>query len=119
MTSRLSLAALLCGACSGAHLPPVPAPTSTPAKSGLRPWTCTTPVGAIVIELPEAHGLPLVGISATVLVSGARITTGCERQQDEAPAPPTAAPDATVSAAPTAASDAAVSAAPSAPESQP
>jgi len=103
MTSRLSLAALLCGACSGAHLPPVPAPTSTPAKSGLRPWTCTTPVGAIVIELPEAHGLPLVGISATVLVSGARITTGCERQQDEAPAPPTAAPDAAVSVAPSAA----------------
>ena len=103
MASRLFLAALLCGACSGAHLPPVPAPTSTPAKSGLRPWTCTTPVGAIVIELPEAHGLPLVGISATVLVSGARITTGCERQQDEAPAPPTAAPDAAVSAAPSAA----------------
>lgn len=107
MNHRLTIAALLCGACSGAHLPPVPAPTSTPTKSGLRPWTCTTPVGAIVIELPEAHGLPLVGISATVLVSGARITTGCERQQDEAPAPATAAPDA------------AVSVAPSAPESQP
>ena len=103
MTSRLSLAALLCGACSGAHLPPVPAPTSTPAKSGLRPWTCTTPVGAIVLELPEAHGLPLVGISATVLVSGARVTTGCERSEPAAPA--SAAPDAPVSGAPTAAPD--------------
>ena len=113
MTSRLSLAALLCGACSGAHLPPVPAPTSTPAKSGLRPWTCTTPVGAIVIELPEAHGLPLVGISATVLVSGARVTTGCERSEPAAPA--SAAPDAAVSAAPTAAPDVGKLA----PESQP
>ena len=113
MTSRLSLAALLCGACSGAHLPPVPAPTSTPAKSGLRPWTCTTPVGAIVLELPEAHGLPLVGISATVLVSGARVTTGCERSEPAAPA--SAAPDAAVSAAPTAAPDVGKLA----PESQP
>ena len=103
MTSRLSLAALLCGACSGAHLPPGPAPTSTPPNSGLRPWTCTTPVGAIVLELPEAHGLPLVGISATVLVSGARVTTGCERSEPAAPA--SAAPDAAVSAAPTAAPD--------------
>ena len=103
MTSRLSLAALFPGACSGAHLPPAPAPTSTPAKSGLRSWTCTTPVGAIVLELPEAHGLPLVGISATVLVSGARITTGCERSEPAAPA--SAAPDAAVSAAPTAAPD--------------
>ena len=110
MNHRLTFAALLCGACSGAHLPPVPVPSSAPSSSaskpGLRPWTCTTPVGSIVLELPEAHGLPLVGISATVLVSGARITTGCERQAD-APAAPTAAPDA------------AVSAAPSAPESQP
>ena len=109
MNHRLTFAALLCGACSGAHLPPVPVPSSSPsssaAKSGLRPWTCTTPVGSIVLELPEAHGLPLVGISATVLVSGARITTGCERSEPAAPA--TAAPDA------------AVSAAPSAPESQP
>ena len=113
MTSRLSLAALLCGACSGAHLPPVPAPTSTTAKSGLRPWTCTTPVGAIVIELPDAHGLPLVGISATVLVSGARITTGCERSDPAAPG--SAAPDAAVSAAPTAAPDVGKLA----PESQP
>jgi hypothetical protein len=113
MTSRLSLAALLCGACSGAHLPPVPAPTSTPAKSGLRPWTCTTPVGAIVLDLPEAHGLPLVGISATVLVSGARVTTGCERSEPAAPA--SAPPDATVSAAPTAAPDVGKLA----PESQP
>ena len=84
--NRLTIAALFLGACSGAHLPPVPAPTSTPAKSGLRPWTCTTPVGAIVIELPDAHGLPLVGISATVLVSGARVTTGCERSEPAAPA---------------------------------
>ena len=113
MTSRLSLAALFLGACSGAHLPPVPAPTSTPAKSGLRPWTCTTPVGAIVLELPDAHGLPLVGISATVLVSGARITTGCERSEPAAPA--SAAPDAAVSAAPTAAPDVGKLA----PESQP
>ena len=113
MTSRLSLAALFLGACSGAHLPPVPAPTSTPAKSGLRPWTCTPPVGANVIELPEAHGLPLVGISATVLVSGARITTGCERSEPAAPA--SAAPDAAVSAAPTAAPDVGKLA----PESQP
>lgn len=113
MTSRLSLAALFLGACSGAHLPPVPAPTSTPAKSGLRPWTCTTPVGAIVLELPEAHGLPLVGISATVLVSGARVTTGCERSEPAAPA--SAAPDAAVSAAPTAAPDVGKLA----PESQP
>ena len=111
--NRLTIAALLCGACSGAHLPPVPAPTSTPAKSGLRPWTCTTPVGAIVIELPDAHGLPLVGISATVLVSGARITTGCERSEPAAPA--SAAPDAAVSAAPTAAPDVGKLA----PESQP
>jgi hypothetical protein len=115
--NRLTIAALFLGACSGAHLPPVPAPTSTPPKSGLRPWTCTTPVGAIVLELPEAHGLPLVGISATVLVSGARITTGCERSEPAAPA--SAAPDAAISAAPTAAPDATVSAAPSAPESQP
>ena len=111
MNHHLTIAALFLGACSGAHLPPVPAPSSAPsssaAKSGLRPWTCVTPVGSIVLELPEAHGLPLVGISATVLVSGARITTSCERQHDEAPAHPTAAPDA------------AVSAAPSAPESQP
>ena len=114
MTHRLSLAALLLGACSGAHLPPVPAPGSVPSSSAakaMRPWTCVTPVGPIVLELPEAHGLPLVGISATVLVSGARITTSCERQHDEAPAP--------ASAAPTAAPDAAVSAAPSAPEPQP
>lgn len=111
--NRLTIAALLCGACSGAHLPPVPAPTSTPPKSSLRPWTCTTPVGAIVLELPEAHGLPLVGISATVLVSGARITTGCERSEPAAPA--SAAPDAAVSAAPTAAPDVGKLA----PESQP
>ena len=99
--SRLTIAALFLGACSGAHLPPVPAPTSTPAKSGLRPWTCTTPVGAIVFEMAEANGLPLVGISATVLVAGARVTSGCERSE----------PVALVSAAPSSTS--------SAPESTP
>ena len=117
MNHRLSLAALLCGACSGAHLPPVPAPSSAPSSStakAMRPWTCVTPVGPIVLELPEAHGLPLVGISATVLVSGARITTSCERQHDDAPAPPTAAPDAAVSVAPSAADVGKL-----APESQP
>ena len=103
MTSRLSFAALLCGACSGAHIPPVPAPSSVPAShSGMRPWECVTPVGSISVELPEAHGLPLVGISATVLVAGARVTTSCERTDARAPAsapasvPATAAPDAEV-----------------------
>jgi len=104
MTSRLSFAALFLGACSGAHLPPVPAPSSVPAShSGMRPWECVTPVGSISLELPEAHGLPLVGISATVLVAGARVTTSCERKDAPAPAsapasaPATgAAPDAEV-----------------------
>lgn len=99
MKSRLSFAALLLGACSGAHQPPVPAPSSVPAShSGMRPWECVTPVGSISVELPEAHGLPLVGISATVLVAGARVTTSCERQDAPAPAsvPATAAPDAEV-----------------------
>jgi len=103
MTSRLSFAALFLGACSGAHLPPVPAPSSLPSSSsGMRPWECVTPVGSISVELPEAHGLPLVGISATVLVAGARVTTSCERKDAPAPAsapasaPPTAAPDAEV-----------------------
>jgi hypothetical protein len=68
----------------------------------MRPWECATPVGSISVELPEAHGLPLVGISATVLVAGARVTTSCERKDAPAPAsvpasaPPTAAPDAEV-----------------------
>ena len=68
----------------------------------MRPWECVTPVGSISVELPEAHGLPLVGISATVLVAGARVTTSCERKDAPAPAsvpattPPTAAPDAEV-----------------------
>ena len=103
MTSRLSFAALFLGACSGAHLPPVPAPSSVPSSSsGMRPWECVTPVGSVSVELPEAHGLPLVGISATVLVAGARVTTSCERTDARAPAsvpasvPPTAAPDAEV-----------------------
>ena len=61
----------------------------------------------------NATGLPLVGISATVLVSGARVTTGCERSEPAAPA--SAAPDAAVSAAPTAAPDVGKLA----PESQP
>ena len=90
---HLAIAALLCGACSGAHLPPVPPPSSSAPKAGMRPWTCTTPVGAIVFELPEANGLPLVGISATVLVSGARITTGCERSEPAAPDVGKLAPD--------------------------
>lgn len=68
----------------------------------MRPWECVTPVGSITVELPEAHGLPLVGISATVLVAGARVTTSCERKDAPAPAsapasaPATAAPDAEV-----------------------
>ena len=68
----------------------------------MRPWDCVTPVGSISVELPEAHGLPLVGISATVLVAGARVTTTCERKDAPAPAsvpasaPATAAPDAEV-----------------------
>jgi hypothetical protein len=66
----------------------------------MRPWECATPVGSITVELPEAHGLPLVGISATVLVAGARVTTSCERGAAVAPAPAsvpaTAAPDAEV-----------------------
>jgi hypothetical protein len=68
----------------------------------MRPWECVTPVGSISVELPEAHGLPLVGISATVLVAGARVTTSCERKDAPAPAsvpasvPATAAPDAEV-----------------------
>lgn len=85
MNTRLSLAALFCGACSGAHLPPVSVPASAPASSALRPWSCVTPVGSLVVELPTAHGLPLVGISATVLVAGARVTVGCERAVDVAP----------------------------------
>jgi hypothetical protein len=90
MMSRIGFAALFCGACSGAHLPPVPSPASAPASSALRPWSCVTPVGSLVVELPTAHGLPLVGISATVLVAGARVTVGCERAADVAPdaAPP-------------------------------
>jgi len=68
----------------------------------MRPWECVTPVGSVSVELPEAHGLPLVGISATVLVAGARVTTSCERKDAPAPAsvpvtaPATAAPDAEV-----------------------
>ena len=93
MTSRISFAALFCGACSGAHAPPVPVPTSAPASSALRPWSCVTPAGSLVVELPTAHGLPLVGISATVLVAGARVTVGCERAPDVAQpsSPPSAA----------------------------
>ena len=67
----------------------------------MRPWQCVTPVGSISVELPESHGLPLVGISATVLVAGARVTTSCERKDAPAPAPASApatgaAPDAEV-----------------------
>jgi hypothetical protein len=96
MMSRIGFAALFCGACSGAHLPPVPVSPSSPASAApSRPWQCSTPVGALVVELPEAHGLPLVGISATVLVAGARVTVGCERQDSHAPeSSPSAAPSA-------------------------
>jgi hypothetical protein len=68
----------------------------------MRPWECVTPVGSISVELPEAHGLPLVGIAATFLWAGARVTTSCERNDARAPAsvpasvPATAAPDAEV-----------------------
>ena len=58
MTSRLSFSALLLGACSGAHLPPVPAPSSVPSSSSSsahRPWVCSTPVGALELPLPEAQ----------------------------------------------------------------
>ena len=71
MTSRLSFSALLLGACSGAHLPPVPAPSSVPSSSSSsahRPWVCSTPVGALELPLPEAHGLPLVGVSVVAAV---------------------------------------------------
>jgi hypothetical protein len=44
----------------------------------MRPWECVTPVGSVVVELPIAHGLPLVGISATVLIGGARVTVACD-----------------------------------------
>lgn len=91
MMSRLGVSALFLGACSGAHLPPVPVPQSAPSQSGSRPWSCVTPVGSLVVELPEAHGLPLVGISATVLIAGARVTVGCERTN---PSPQSAPPSA-------------------------
>jgi hypothetical protein len=97
MTSRLSFAALLCGACSGAHLPPVPAPSSVPSSSSSsahRPWACSTPVGALELPLPEAHGLPLVGVSVVVQVGPQRVTVACEAPRVvEAPsAAPTEAP---------------------------
>jgi len=79
MTARLSLASLFIGACSGAHMPPVPVPPSSPASAASsRPWQCSTPVGSVVVELPVAHGLPLVGVSATVLIGGARVTVACD-----------------------------------------
>lgn len=81
MTNRLSLSALFLGACSGAHLPPVPAPGSVPSSSSSsahRPWVCATPVGALELPLPESHGLPLVGVSVAVQVGPQRITVACE-----------------------------------------
>lgn len=111
MMSRLSVSALFLGACSGAHLPPVPAPASVPSSSSssaARPWVCSTPVGSLELPLPEAHGLPLVGVSVTFLVAGQRITSACEAPRVvEAPSTAPSAP----------ASDAGV--APSAPESAP
>ena len=105
MTSRLSFSALLLGACSGAHLPPVPAPSSVPSSSSSsahRPWVCSTPVGALELPLPEAHGLPLVGVSVVVQVGPQRVTVACEAPRvveapstapTEAPAPaPESAP---------------------------
>jgi len=91
MTSRLSFAALLCGACSGAHLPPVPSSSSSSAH---RPWVCSTPVGALDLPLPEAHGLPLVGVSVVVQVGPQRVTVACEapRVVEIPSAPPTEAP---------------------------
>lgn len=111
MNTRLSLSALFLAACSGAHLPPVPAPGSVPSSSSssaARPWVCSTPVGSLELPLPEAHGLPLVGVSVTFLVAGQRITSACEAPRVvEAPSTAPGAP----------ASDA--GAAPSAPESAP
>jgi hypothetical protein len=103
MMSRIGFAALFCGACSGAHLPPVPVSPSSPASvSSLRPWNCSTPVGALVVELPEAHGLPLVGVSVVIQVGPQRVTVACEAPRvveipsaapTEAPAPaPESAP---------------------------
>lgn len=96
MNHRLTVAALFLGACSGAHLPPVPAPSSAPSSSSssaVRPWTCATPVGSLELPLPASHGLPLVGVSVTFLVAGQRITSGCEAPR---------AVEAAVSAAPAA-----------------
>lgn len=111
MMSRLSVSALFLGACSGAHLPPVPAPGSVPSSSSSsahRPWVCSTPVGSLELPLPEAHGLPLVGVSVAVQVGPQRITVACEAPRVvEAPSTAPSAP----------ASDA--GAAPSAPESAP
>jgi hypothetical protein len=79
MMFRFAFAALILGACSGAHMPPVPVSPSSPASAASsRPWQCSTPVGSVVVELPIAHGLPLVGISATVLIGGARVTVACD-----------------------------------------
>ena len=104
MTSRLSFAALLCGACSGAHLPPVPAPGSVPSSgssSAHRPWVCATPVGALELPLPESHGLPLVGVSVAVQVGPQRITVACEAPRVvEAPSAAPSAPASDAGATP-------------------
>jgi hypothetical protein len=104
MTNRLSLSALFLGACSGAHLPPVPAPGSVPSSgssSAHRPWVCATPVGALELPLPESHGLPLVGVSVAVQVGPQRITVACEAPRVvEAPSAAPSAPASDAGATP-------------------
>ncbi len=99
MNTRLSLSALFLGACSGAHLPPVPAPASVPSSSSssaARPWTCATPVGTLELPLPATYGLPLIGVSVTWLVAGQRITSACEAPRVvEAPSTAPSAPEST------------------------
>jgi len=104
MMSRLSVSALFLGACSGAHLPPVPAPGSVPSSgssSAHRPWVCSTPVGSLELPLPESHGLPLVGVSVAVQVGPQRITVACEAPRVvEAPSAAPSAPASDAGATP-------------------
>ena len=104
MMSRLSVSALFLGACSGVHLPPVPAPGSVPSagsSSAHRPWVCATPVGAVELPLPESHGFPLVGVSVAVQGGRQRITVACEAPRVvEAPSAAPSAPASDVGAAP-------------------
>lgn len=101
MRSNILLLSAMCGACSGAHLPAPPAPASTPSSSASahHPWTCSTPVGALSLPIPEAHGLPLVGVSVVVQVGPQRITVACDAPT-VVEAPPSAAPTAAPDAAP-------------------